>query len=100
MFSRTLKEATWNNTRLVKEGLAAEVRKLKKEWTEGLVVMGSGTIVAQLAEEGLVDQYQLIVNPLVLGAGRTLFDGLKKPVNLKLTDTRRFKNGNVLLTYS
>ena len=62
-------------------------------------MLGSGTIVAQLAQAGLVDRYQLIMNPLVLGKGRTLFEGVKKQLALKLTDTRRFKNGNVLLTY-
>jgi dihydrofolate reductase len=97
VFSRTLKEATWNNTRLVKRGLASEVKKIKA--TKDVVVMGSGTIVAQLADAGLVDQYQLVVNPLALGKGRTLFEGMKKPLSLKLVDERRFKNGNVVLTY-
>lgn len=99
VFSRSLKKVTWQNTTLIKRGLVAAVKKLKEESKKDLVVLGSGTIVAQLAQAGLVDQYQLIVNPLVLGKGRTLFDGVKKPLALKLTGTRRFKNGNVLLTY-
>jgi dihydrofolate reductase len=62
--------------------------------------MGSGTIVAQFAEEGLIDHYQIVVNPIVLGKGRTMFDGLKDRRNLRLTNTRAFENGNVLLQYA
>ena len=99
VFSRTLERAPWSHTRLVKGDLAAEVRKLKQEPGEDMVIMGSGTIVAQLAQAGLIDAYQLVVNPLVLGAGRTLFEGLTKRLDLELTDTRRFANGNVVLWY-
>jgi dihydrofolate reductase len=98
VFSRTLDKAAWSNTRLVKDDLPGEVRKMKKADGD-IVILGSGTIVAQLTEEGLIDQYQVIVNPIVLGKGRTMFDGVKRKVNLKLTNERRFKNGNVLLTY-
>jgi dihydrofolate reductase len=98
VFSRTLDKASWSNTRLVKNDLPEEVRKMKQKVSD-IVVLGSGTIVAQLTEEGLVDQYQVIVNPIVLGKGRTMFEGVTRKVNLKLTNERRFKNGNVLLTY-
>lgn len=100
VFSRTLKKAGWQNTTLIKRGLVPAVKKLKEESKKDLVIFGSGTIVAQLAQAGLIDRYQLVVNPLVLGKGRTLFEGVKKRLELKLTDTRRFKNGNVLLTYA
>ncbi|MDP1822239.1 MAG: dihydrofolate reductase family protein [Archangium sp.] len=100
VFSRSMKKASWNNTRLIKRGLTQEITRLKAEPGNGLVVMGSGTIVAQLAAAGLVDTYQLVVNPLVLGRGRTLFEGVKKPIALELTGTRRFKNGNVVLSYA
>lgn len=99
VFSRSMKKATWNNTRLIKRGLTQEIARLKAERGKDLVVMGSGTIVAQLAAAGLVDSYQLVVNPLVLGKGRTLFEGVKKPLSLELTGTRRFGNGNVVLSY-
>jgi dihydrofolate reductase len=99
VFSRTMVEATWNNTRLIKDDLENEVRKLKDESGDQLVVMGSGTIVSQLAQAGLVDEYQMVLNPIVLGAGRTMFEGVKNKINLKLTATRAFKNGNVLLKY-
>lgn len=99
VFSRTLDQASWNNTKLVKGDLAAEVRKLKNEPGDGITILGSGTIVAQLAGKGLIDEYQLVMVPVVLGEGRTMFEGLKGKLPLKLNSTRKFKNGNVLMCY-
>ena len=99
VFSRTLEKAGWNNTRLAKGDLAAEVRKLKQEPGPTMAIMGSGSIVSQLAEAGLIDEFQLVVNPIVLGRGRTMFDGIKRRLTLKQTKTRTFGNGNVLLCY-
>jgi len=99
VFSRTLDKATWSNTKLVKGDLAAEVRKMKKESGEGMAILGSGSIISQLAGDGLIDEYQIVVNPIVLGSGRTMFDGIKNKLPLKLTKTRAFGNGNVLLCY-
>ena len=98
VFSRSLNKADWNNTRLIKNDLPGEVRRLKSG-AQDMVILGSGTIVSQLAQENLIDQYQLIVNPIVLGDGRTLFDGMKNQLRLKRVASRTFKNGNVLLTY-
>ena len=97
VFSRTLNRASWNNTQLVKSDLAAEIRKMKKEPGEGMVILGSGTIVSQLAQEGLIDEFQIVVIPIVLGKGRTMFDGVSK--KLRQTKIRTFGNGNVLLCY-
>jgi dihydrofolate reductase len=99
VFSRTLQKADWNNTRLVKDDMLAEVRKLKQGTGKDLTVLGSGSIVAQLAEEGLIDEYQVLLNPVVIGKGKTMFEGLKRRLALKLVRTRTFGNGNVLLTY-
>lgn len=99
VFSRTLDKVSWKNTKLVKSDMLAEIRKRKKEPGEGMVILGSGSIVSQLAQEGLIDEYQIVVIPVVLGDGRTLFDGVKKKLPLKLTKTRAFANGNVLLHY-
>jgi dihydrofolate reductase len=99
VFSRTMDKAAWNNTRLVKDGMAAEIRKMKAEAGYDMVIMGSGSIVAQLAREGLVDEYQIVVNPIVLGQGRTLFDGIEENLNLKLIQTHSFVNGKVFLRY-
>jgi dihydrofolate reductase len=99
VFSRRLEQAAWKNTTLVKGDLAAEIRKMKQQPGEDMAILGSGSIVSQLAQEGLIDEYQIVVNPIVLGAGRTMFDGVKEKLSLKLTKTRAFKNGNVLLCY-
>ena len=64
-----------------------------------MAILGSGTIVSQLAQEGLIDEYQFVVDPIVLGKGRTMFDGVKEKLHLKLTKSRAFGNGNVYLCY-
>jgi dihydrofolate reductase len=99
VFSRTLDKASWINTRLVKGDLIGEIRKIKAEAGEGMAILGSGSIVSQLTEHHLIDEYQIVVNPVVLGKGRTMFDGIKESVSLKLTNSRTFGNGNVLLCY-
>jgi dihydrofolate reductase len=99
VFSRTLKEAAWNNTRLLKGDLIEEVRKLKEESGQGMAILGSGSIVAQLALENLIDEYQMMVDPVALGRGRSLFEGIREKLNLKLASNRVFKNGKVYLSY-
>ena len=100
VFSRTLEKADWNNTRLVKNDMLSEVRKLKHGSGKDLTVLGSGSIVSQLAQERLIDEYQLLLNPVVIGGkGKTMFEGVKDRFSLKLTKTRVFGNGNVLLRY-
>jgi dihydrofolate reductase len=99
VFSRTLDQASWNNTTLVNGDLVAEVRDLKQRSGPGLVILGSGSIVSQLAQAGLIDEYQIVVSPVALGGGRTLFEGVRQILNLKLTNCRSFGNGNVFLRY-
>jgi dihydrofolate reductase len=99
VFSRTLKKASWSNTRLVKADLAAEVRTMKKTPGPMMVLMGSASIVSQLAQEGLIDEYQIVVNPVVLGSGKSMFGGVTERLNFKQTRTRTFGNGNILLCY-
>ncbi len=97
VFSRKLDKATWQNTRLIKGELATEVRKLKQEAGGGMAILGSGTIVAQLAKAGLIDEFQVVINPIILGKGKTMFEGANQ--KLKLTKSRAFGNGNVVLWY-
>ena len=100
VFSRKLKKATWANTALAKGELGEEIRKLKKKKGKDLVVMGSGMLVSQLTQLGLVDEFQVVVNPIVLGTGRSMFDGVQRPTGLELLRSRVFGNGNVLLCYA
>jgi dihydrofolate reductase len=99
VFSRTLDMAEWNNTRLVKSDLIGEVRRMKQAPGEDMVIFGSGSIISQLAPEGLIDEYQIVVNPVVLGGGRSMFEGIKGKLPLKLKKTRSFQNGNILVCY-
>jgi dihydrofolate reductase len=99
VFSRTLDNPSWNNTKLVQTDMPGAVRQMKQESGADMVILGSGSIVSQLAQEELIDQYQIVVNPIILGKGRTMFDGLKDKLALKLTKTRAFRNGNIFLSY-
>ncbi len=98
VFSRTLEEATWQNTRLVKGDPAVEVRRMKAEPGPDMVIMGSGTIVSQLTDAGLIDEYQLVVHGIALGHGKGMFD-VQEKTRLALQKARVFKNGNVVLWY-
>lgn len=100
VFSRTLTRAAWSNTTIVKDKIAAEVRRLKAEPGKGLVLLGSGSIIAQLAPTGLIDSYGFMLNPVALGSGKTMFAGIPERLALQLVSTRSFKNGNVLLNYA
>jgi dihydrofolate reductase len=99
VFSRTLDKPTWNNTTVVKGDLAAQVRRLKGEAGADMVILGSGQIVAQLTASGLIDEYQIALAPVVLGAGRTMFEGVTTRPRLKRTQARTFANGAVFLRY-
>ncbi len=99
VFSRTLNKAEWNNTRLVKDNIAEETSKLKRQPGKDMALLGSGSIIPELAPLGLIDEYRIMVNPVVLGSGNPLFKGIKDRLNLRLLKTRTFRNGNVLLYY-
>jgi dihydrofolate reductase len=99
VFSRTMKESTWNNTRLIKNNIAEEMRKLKSAPGDDMVIMGSGTIVSQFTQEGLIDEYHIVTHPLILGEGRTMFEGVKEKVLLKRTKSKTFENGCVFICY-
>ena len=98
VFSKTLNKVTWENSKLVKGNIIEEVRKLKQGEGADIVIFGSGTIVQQLSDEGLIDEYLFAVTPVILGTGKPLFKDIKK-LNLELLKARNFKSGNVLLHY-
>jgi dihydrofolate reductase len=99
VFSRTLTDASWRNTTLVNNDMPGAIRRMKKEPGDGMVILGSGAIVAQLTQEKLIDEYQIIVIPVVLGGGRTMFEGVRDKPRFKLTGSRTFRNGNAMLCY-
>lgn len=100
VFSKTMDKAAWNNTRLVKDSPGREVASLKRQKGKDIGIFGSSDLAVSLVDEGLVDEFRIIVNPLFLGAGKPLLQGLSKRANLKLIGTRQFTSGNILLTYT
>ena len=99
VFSKTLQEVKWNNSRLVKENIAEEISKMKQQPGKDMVIFGSGSIVSTFMQLGLIDEYRIIVNPVVLGSGKPLFKGMNDKQNLKLLKTRVFSSGIVILFY-
>ena len=99
VFSRTLDGAVWNNTRLIKTNISRELSELRKKSGKELIIFGSANLTASLADLGLVDEYRIMVNPVILGKGRSLFEGFKQKTIMKLLTVRTFSNGNVLLCY-
>ena len=99
VFSKTLASVEWQNTRLVKENIAEEIAKLQRQPGKDLIIFGSSDLAVTLIQDGLIDEYRIMVNPVVLGNGKPLFRGIKNKLNLRLIDTRKFKSGNVLLYY-
>jgi dihydrofolate reductase len=99
VFSRTMEKASWQNTTLLKGDLVADVRRLKQQAGPDMVILGSASIVAQLSEARLIDEYQIAVGSIALGGGKSMFAGIAEKLALKLISTRTFQNGNVFLTY-
>ena len=98
VFSKTLKEADWSNTRIIKDNIEAEVKKLKESGKD-ITILGSGTIVNQLAEKGLIDELQVMIHPVAIGNGTPFLKDIGIKLDLELAKTRTFKNGVVLLCY-
>jgi dihydrofolate reductase len=91
---------SWENSTRLEGDLVDGVRALKAEDGGGIAIMGSGSIVAPLMQAGLIDTVQVVVTPVLLGSGRTMFDGLSGNLRLTLTQSRTFANGNVFLSYA
>src|SRR3989454_5884321 len=99
VFSKTLQEVKWNNSSLVKENIVEEISKMKQQTGKDMVIFGSGSIVSTFMQFGLIDEYRLIVNPVVLGSGKPLFKGINEKHNLKLLKNRILGSGVVILYY-
>lgn len=100
VFSRTLDRVEWRNTRLVKYNIEEEMEKMKNQPGKNMAILGSGSIVSYFAQHGLIDEISLMVNPVILGGGRSIFQGVKERLRLKLLEARTFEvPANVLLRY-
>ena len=100
VFSRTRQSVTWKNSRLIKEFDPREVTALKEQPGRNIMVFGSGSIASLLTEHDLVDEYQLIVNPVLLGGGQSLLRGVSATRKLELLESTTYPSGNVKLRYA
>lgn len=97
--SRTLSNEDWNNTTIISDKLEEQIKALKETEGEDITLMGSATLLKQLAEADLVDEYEIMVDPVLLGSGTPAFEGLKKNLELQITDARLFRESGTLLLY-
>jgi dihydrofolate reductase len=99
VFSRTLKEVTWDNSRLLRDLDPHEIEAMKGRPGKDMIIFGSGSIVSQLTEHGLIDEYQFVVCPILLGSGQSLLKGVTKPLRLNLREPKGLPSGDVMLCY-
>jgi dihydrofolate reductase len=99
VFSRTLKDVPWQNSRLAAGSISEEVARLKQQPGDGFLWVGGSKLASQFLDLGLIDEVRLIQTPVFLGGGHTLFSGIKARHRMKHVSTRPFESGNVLLTY-
>lgn len=96
--SKSLRNPDWQNTTIIKGDLAAEVAKLKKDGPD-ITILGSGSIVQQLADAGLIDELRVVYIPISLKGGKSYLAGTKGPDVWKVAESRAFKNGNIFVRY-
>jgi len=97
--SKTLDSVDWNNSTLIQEIVPEEIMALKNEPGSDIVIYGSASIVRTLTNLGLIDEYQILVHPVILGGGKPLFQNIERKVNLSLASSKTHPSGVVLLTY-
>ena len=99
VFSRTLDKVEWSNARLMKDNIVEEIKKMKQTPGNNMTLLGSGSIVSQFADAGLIDEFQILVHPVALPEGTPILKDIKNTLELKLTNSRIFDSGNLLLVY-
>jgi dihydrofolate reductase len=99
VFSNTLDKVEWENTKLVKGNYSAEVSKLEEQPGKDIAIFGSSDLAVMLIDLGLIDEFRIMINPIVLGGGKPILHGIKSQLELKLIKVKQFKSGNVLLYY-
>ncbi len=100
VISNTLDSVGWKNSVLIKDNIAEEIRKLKQQPGKNIGVAGGATVAQTLAKLGLIDQYLLVVHPVILGKGKLLLGELGNRQKLKLVGTKTFNSGAVELNYT
>lgn len=98
--SNSLKKADWKNTTIVKGDIIEQISQLKKTGGKPITILGSGSLITQLSDARLIDQYTIMLDPIALGNGTSIFNGIQYTLELKLTSSKEFKkDGILLLTY-
>ena len=100
VFSKTMKEAKWSNAQLKRSFDPNEIEELKKGPGKDMLVFGSGSIISQLTVNRLIDEYQFVVSPILIGNGKSMMGGVASRLSLELQDAERFPSGNVMLRYA
>lgn len=99
VFSRTMEKADWNNTIVINDNIMEEINKLKQQPGKDLVIFGSPTLAHSFMELDLIDEYQLTLNPVLLGSGKPAYENIKNKTNLRLIKATTLKSGVVGLHY-
>jgi dihydrofolate reductase len=100
VFSRTLKDVTWKNSRLVRDLDPREIEAMKKQPGRDIIVFGSGSVVSQLTQHGLIDEYQFAVCPIFIGSGQHLLKSVSSQVRLGLLAAKPLPSGDIMLRYA
>ena len=100
VFSRSMKDASWENSRLLRELDPRGIATMKAQSGKDLIIFGSGSIVSQLTEHDLIDEYQFAVCPVLLGSGQPLLRGVSKRLRLNLLEAKPLPSGDVILRYT
>ncbi len=100
VFSTTLKRVTWKNSKLLHEIVPGEIERMKQGPGGDMIIFGSASVAQKLTDHSLIDEYQFIVNPVLLGRGKSLLSDSKLRTNLELVQAKPGKSGNVLLRYA
>lgn len=99
VFSNVIEEPRWHNTKAMSGDIVAQVRDMKAQPGKDMTILGSGAIVSQFAEAGLIDEFQIMIDPVVVSGGIGIFSHMQQSLALELTGTKVFKSGSILLTY-
>lgn len=99
VFSRTIRKVEWENTEILGDQAVEELKRLKDLPGNNMILLGSGTILTLLTLHGLIDEYQIMIDPVAIGTGTPIFQGIKNRLKIKLDHVKTFKSGVVLLTY-
>ena len=95
--SNTLKNVDWKNTSIIKGDIIEQIKQLKKKGNKGITILGSGSLISQLSDAGLIDKYTIMLDPLALGKGTSIFDGIQNNLELKLISSRVFEKDSIVL---